>query len=144
MTPRILLPLALLLFVVANAPAWLVARFLPEAVQLSALSGSIWQGSAARGTLWINGRALSLGSLSWQIAPLSLLTLQPKIAITSGWGGQKMRSTIVFDGMESIVVTDLQAQIEIGFIRQLLPLYVGGQVSLDFAELHLQGGVPQS
>lgn len=144
LTPRILLPLALLLFVVGNAPAWVMARFLPEAVQLSALSGSIWQGSAARGTLWINGRALSFGSLSWQIAPFSLLTLQPKIAIISGWGGQKMRSTIVFDGIESIVVTDFQAQIEIGFIRQLLPLYVGGQVSLDFAELHLKGGVPQS
>jgi len=144
LTPRTLLPLALLLFVFAKAPAWLVARFMPEAVQLSALSGSLWQGSAARGTLWINGRALALGRLTWEVSPLSLLLLQPKVAITSGWGSQTMRSTLVIDGWQSIVMTDLQAQVEIGFVRQLLPLFVGGQVNLEFAELHLKGGVPQS
>lgn len=127
-----------------QAPARLAAFLLPQGLQLEALSGTLWQGSAARGTLWVNAQALSLGRVTWRVSPWSVLVLRPSVEVTSEWGGQRLRSAVSFNGPGRLNIEPLQAQFEIAFIRKMLPLYVGGRINLDFSHLTLEGGRVQS
>lgn len=144
--PRILLLPALLLLasVLITAPARVVAVLLPETAQLSGFTGTLWDGSAARGTLRVAGQVLSLGRVSWRIHPWSVLGLRPRVELTSEWGGQRLRAVLRYTGPRSLGIEALRAQFDVRFIRQVVPLYVGGLIRLDFSDLDFQDGTFQS
>ncbi|UCG74177.1 MAG: type II secretion system protein N [Chromatiales bacterium] len=58
-----------LVFVVASAPASLLARLAPAAVQLNGVQGTLWAGEASS----VRAGTVSLGRTSWQLAPWQLL-----------------------------------------------------------------------
>ena len=87
---------------------------------------------------------MSLGSVSWRIHPWSVLGLRPRVELTSEWGGQRLRAVLRYTGPRSLGIEALRAQFDVRFIRQLVPLYVGGLIRLDFSDLEFQDGTFQS
>lgn len=146
MTPRVLLlpALVLLAVVLMTAPARVVGLLLPDSAKLTGFTGTLWDGSAARGTLRVAGQVLSMGRVSWRIHPWSVLGFRPRVELTSDWGGQRLGAVLRYGGPSSLDVDVLRAQFDVRFVRQLVPLYVGGLIRLDFSDLQFQDGTFQS
>ena len=145
MKPRILLLPALLLLVsvLITAPrAWWLCCYRRQ--RSSRVFGHPVDGSAARGTLRVAGQVVSLGRVSWRIHPWSVLGLRPRVELTSEWGGQRLRAVLRYTGPRSLGIEALRAQFDVRFIRQVVPLYVGGLIRLDFADVEFQDSTFQS
>lgn len=72
-----------LAIVITRLPAKIITPFIPEnsPIQLSKLSGSIWNGSAANLELAIQREKINLGKLLWQIKPFCFIKLHACIEI---------------------------------------------------------------
>ena len=80
---------------VVNAPAALVPMALEELekrhlmaanapkVSLAELEGTVWSGQSNQAVITIDGEAIPLGVLSWQLEALSLLDNKPVIHLTT-------------------------------------------------------------
>lgn len=143
---RISLALAffLVFFTVWQLPASVLGVLLPERLMLSATSGSVWSGTAARSAWILDDGALVLGRARWHLSPLSIVSLRPKVTLSVEWGGQQMTGAFRRDLSGNIVVTDFHARFESGLIRQILPLYIGGGVIADFSEISVASDQLQS
>ncbi len=130
--------------VLAFLPARLLPRLLPpDAIRLSALSGTLLKGRAARAIVPTPAGYIHLGSLSWEIDPFSLLTLAPRVAIRSAWGAQRASLTLRRRGAR-IEIDDLDATIDATLLRTLAPLAVDGRLSLQFEHLVFEGTAPSA
>lgn len=125
----------LLALVVVYAPARLIGWFVPASVSLEGLGGSLWQGRAARAAVAVNDNVLMLGQLSWRLRPLSLLKLQPAADISSDWGQQTFTARVATDPGGALILQDVEASTDVGWVRNLIPLYVEGRVRANFSTL---------
>lgn len=72
--------------IIVKTPAQWAAWFALESapgLSLSGVSGSLWKGKAANAQLQIERESLQFGSITWQVKPLSLLSLSPCAFLTS-------------------------------------------------------------
>ena len=139
----ITLALLLLLVLVATAPARLMALVLPaEQVVLQGLSGSLWQGRAARCLLQLPGGYLHLGGVQWSLSPLSLLTLAPRLTVQSQWGAQGIAGEVTLRGDKDLYLEDVDAALPAELLRQFLPVELAGTLSLQAQSLRIEGGLP--
>lgn len=129
----------LLVWVVVQLPARVVTPLLPPTVSLEGVSGSIWDGSAARAQLRIQGKAFMLGRVQWQLSPLSLLLLTPQVDVAAQWGSQRLSGSVAVSPRGTVEARDLSINLDVRFSRHLLPLYVGGQVSADIRHMLWNG-----
>ena len=134
----------LICFSLWQAPAKIIESLLPERLVLNAVSGSFWNGKAARGIVQLDEGALMLGRVSWQLSPMSLLLLRPTITIRVEWGGQQLTGAVTRHLTGAVVIRDFHARFDSGLIRQLLPLYIGGRVIASFSEIAIASGQPLS
>ena len=126
-----------------QTPARTVGIFLPASVQLEGFTGSLWQGQAARSRLLFGDKAFQLGSLSWSLSPGSLLSLAPSFDLATRWGTQRLDLAVRFT-LFGLEVRHLTGDLDVRFVRQLAPLYVGGQVHVDLEALDFHPGqVPE-
>lgn len=72
-----------LTIIITRLPAKIIAPFIPEnsPIQLSNLSGSIWNGSVATLELAMQREKLNLGKLHWRIKPLCFIKLRACVDI---------------------------------------------------------------
>lgn len=124
-------------FLVALAPARVVAPLLPEGVVLGGLGGTVWNGHAARASLSMDGRVLVLGRVEWSVDPLSLLLLSPEVSLHSRWGSQRIDARIQRPVTGGLILRDVSAALDVGFTQHLLPLYVGGVLEIDLGRLQM-------
>jgi hypothetical protein len=119
----------------------LPARLLPflidaDTLRLSAVSGTLFDGRAARAMLRTPVGFLHLGEVRWQLRPLSLLRLSPTVQLRSEWGSQ--RGTLLAEQHgEQILLRDVDISFDAGLLRQLLPVELSGRIGLLFGELVL-------
>lgn len=146
MSGRSTLLLACLLagFLVWQAPARLLGVLLPDRLILSAVSGSVWRGTAARSVWQLDNGALILGRVNWRLSPLSLVLLQPTVTINMEWGGQRLVGAFTQNLSGATEIKDFQAEFDTGLIRQFLPLYIGGRIIADFSKISLASNQLQS
>ncbi len=141
------LTLALLLLVslIVAAPARLLATLLPaEQVHMEGFAGTLWRGSASRCLLRAGPGYLHLGSVSWRLAPLSLLTLAPRLTVESQWGQQRFAGDLVFRGEQAFDFHDFEATLAADLLRRFAPITLGGHLNASFDELVVRDLVPVS
>ncbi len=136
----VLLVLALIIL----APARLLLSVLPEQpLQLSGLSGTLWQGRASQASLRLAPGVLQLGEVEWRLKPLSLLTLSPSLDVSSRWGNQHLSSKVKLYSDQHVRLRDLDASIPASLAQHLAPLAIDGNLSLQFDELEIEDGAPR-
>lgn len=118
----------------ASMPARLLPLFAGEQVLLSGLSGSVWNGSAARAVVPTPAGPFHLGQLRWKLSPISLLSLSASVQLKTEWGAQRMTAKVVSRGDE-VYLYDLDATVDASLVRQFAPIDVSGRISLLFSEL---------
>ncbi|TGD74021.1 type II secretion system protein N [Mangrovimicrobium sediminis] len=149
MLPRwliaLILGLLLLVALVATAPARLLPLVLPaQQVQLEGLSGTLWRGAASRATLLTAAGGLQLGRTEWRLRPLSLLLLSPAVEFSSNWGAQTLAGIVRTSVSGNIDLRDLDARVDAALLSHFVPVRLGGDVSLQFARLRVEGGLPSA
>ncbi len=134
--------LALAVLAVFTLPARLLPRLIDqEALGLAGVSGTLLNGSAARALLRTPAGVLHLGRLSWDVHAASLLTLSPRLSLSSRWGAQQLTARVRVDGRR-LELTDVDANVDAQLLRTLMPVAAGGRISLQFERLVLDNGLP--
>ena len=139
----IALVLLLLACLLATAPARILALVLPAGeVSMQGFSGTLWRGKASRCLVQTPAGYLHLGAVGWQLDPLSLLLLAPRLGIESNWGSQALATTLVLRGGGDVDLYQLEASIPADLVRQFVPVRLAGVFSLQANELKLRAGWP--
>ena len=119
---------------VSRAPASLLGNALPPAVNVTGLAGTVWKGEAAYVEIPLQAKPFALGRISWTLNPMGLF-FGDVIRLRSDWGSQTVDVSVSPALNGSFDVNDAQLRIDLGWLRQLLPFYVGGQLKADLASL---------
>ena len=119
---------------VIRAPASLLGNALPPAVNVTGLAGTVWKGEAAYVEIPLQAKPFALGRISWTLNPMGLF-FGDVIRLRSDWGSQTVDVSVSPALNGSFDVNDAQLRIDLGWLRQLLPFYVGGQLKADLASL---------
>lgn len=139
----VLAALVLLAIMVVTAPARVILPFLPgDRVLLQGVSGSLWQGASSRALVALQGSYLHLGRLTWSLAPMSLLTLGPRLELDSRWGGQLIQGDVVYHSANSLELSSVEAVFPAALVRQFIPLELSGSFSLLLEHLVIDEGMP--
>lgn len=134
--------LALAVLAAFTLPARLLPRLVDsDTLRLAGLTGTLFEGSAARALLRTPAGFLHLGRVSWELHPTSLLTLAPRLSLSSRWGAQQLATDVRVDGRR-VALTDLDASVDAQLLRTLMPVAAGGRISLQFERLVLDDGLP--
>jgi len=132
--------LVFLIVLVVSFPARVAYQwFAPPDLQLTGISGSIWNGSAAEG---MAGGAY-LRTIAWRLKPAALLT--GKLAFeTSASPASGTMNTDVAVGLDgSLVLSNLYGGVPLDLVHQALQQAgISGDLSLHFDELVLANGLP--
>ena len=136
---------ALIIFLlITRAPASLMSFVLPSAVKATGFSGTVWKGAVAHVEIPLQTRPFALGRVTWTLNPMGLLW-GDLIGLQSHWGNQRIdvAASPAFNG--SLHVNQAELRIDLGWLRQLLPLYVGGQLKADIESISITAdGTPTS
>ncbi|HZW59890.1 MAG TPA: type II secretion system protein N [Woeseiaceae bacterium] len=113
--------------------------FLPDEVQASGISGSVWHGRIAEGV----AGGLYFRDLSWHLRPLSLFTgkllFAAELAPPGGFAEADVGLTL--DG--SVLVNDLRASVPLAALGRMLQLNgATGDLSLQLETAELVAGWP--
>ena len=133
-----------LLLLVARLPASIATALAPPTVIANNPSGTLWRGSAAHVQVNVNGRWFALGSVDWQLHPMGLL-FGDALTLKSSWGRQQLdlSAGVAING--DVTVSDVSVRADISWIKNLLPLFVAGDLTADIESLRVTAaGVPQT
>jgi hypothetical protein len=120
-----------------------VALLLPaDRIITQGFDGTLWQGSASRALVHVGPGYLQLGSVEWKLSPLSLLTFRPRLDLRSQWGRQRLSGELVLRGSADIFLHDVSGNLSAELVKHYLPVALEGDLSLQFATLHLREGLP--
>ena len=114
--------------------------FAPSQVSLSGISGSVWNGAAAQGSV----AGLFLGNITWSFRPSSLLRLKAGYTVTARLPSGFLETGVAVGAGTSVRFDDLSATVPLSSLPDsLLPTTgLGGDLNLRFTTLVLNEGVP--
>ena len=142
-TLGLVLALLLLISLVLSAPARLVGLVLPgEQIVMQGFNGTLWRGFASRCLLRTESGMLHLGAVSWELGPLSLLTLSPRLTLDARWGRQRISGAVVLRGDRDVDLHQFEATVAADLVRQFAPIALGGSISASFTRLVVRDGMP--
>jgi len=129
-----------LAFVVVRIPAtwgaWLITN--SGDVGLSGVSGTLWQGRAGMASIRIDGQDYSLGELTWQLLPTSLLRLKPCARISTDLERQQIAGIACVSAGGQLSLRQLSAHAPANLVRDLAPnIRLEGQLSAHIQHLQL-------
>ena len=134
--PGALLGLVLLFILLANAPARLLLAIVPtEQIILEGLSGTLWSGRASRVLVASGSGWLHLGTSSWRLSPLSLLTFSPRLEVSSQWGRQNLKAEVSLHSSQHIELRQLELLLDASLLQQYLPVALVGDIAVQFEEI---------
>lgn len=130
---------AYLAFAMALIPADAAWRWLAaDDLRLAGVQGTVWSGRAALAS----AGPLGFRDVRWQMRPWSLLLARPEGRVETGLGDGFLQTEVRI-GRSEIVLTGITATCSLPVLASALPIAgIGGQVSLQLAELVLQDGWP--
>ncbi len=139
---------ALFLFlVVRNIPAQWAFAFVNQPIQVSGVSGTLWQGSATTVIIPYRNSVYSLGRVDWELDPLSLLSFSPCADVKSALDRQTLKATVCAGLGGSIEVSNADIALPAATAATFAPLGMEtgarGDIlirveSLEFADNQLQ------
>ena len=119
---------------VSRVPASVIGSILPQTLTASGFTGTVWRGEAAHVQAEVQGQPFALGRVAWTVHPLGLLT-GDVVTIRSRWGSQRIVLAAGIGLGGSFYLNDIAVNVGLDWVRKLLPLYIGGQLRTDIAEL---------
>ncbi len=125
-----------LAFALVKMPARAITLMLPDTLQLEGFSGSLWQGHAARARFFFGDKAFHLGRLSWNMSPATFLIFTPSLDLHTRWGTQTADLRLQLTP-STIKLSEIDATLDVRFVRQLVPLYAGGLLLVDLDYLQI-------
>lgn len=132
-----------LLFALANIPAiwggYLLTR--GTGLALSGVTGTLWNGRASLASVTNAQQEYSLGQLSWQLRPLSLLSLAPCALVTTNLPQQQFAGEVCAAGTDTIEIRNADVSVPAALLQPRLPVPIQGQFSAHINELQLRGNV---
>lgn len=132
--------LVLVAVLIVTFPARVAYRWLaPPEVQLSGISGSVWNGTATQ--------ALAAGAyirnLSWRLKPSELLAGKLAFNTTSSPASGTLTTDVAVSLDGSLTFSDLAGRISLDLVHPAFQKNgISGDLSLMFSELVLQEGIP--
>jgi len=132
-----------LLFVISNIPAIWGAYMLTRGtgVALSGVTGSIWNGRASLASVRTAEQEYSLGQLSWNLSPFSLLTLSPCAQVTTKLPLQQFEGEICSGFGGAIEVHNADVSLPVALVQGRIPVPIQGQLSAHIHEFGLRANV---
>jgi general secretion pathway protein N len=132
--------LVFLLVLLVTFPARVAYNwFAPAEVQLSGISGSIWQGSATEG---IAGGAY-IRNLKWKFRPLALLRGQLAYLASASPAAGTMNAELAVSLDGTLSLFDLYGRMPLNLIHPAFQQNgIQGDVVLQFAALKIRNGLP--
>ena len=132
----------IMILLITRMPASLMGFVLPLAVKATGFSGTVWNGAVAHVEIPMQSRPFALGRITWTLNPMGLLW-GDLIRVQSDWGNQRVNVAASPALNGSFQINQAELRIDLGWLRQLLPLYVGGQVKADIEPLSITAdGIP--
>ena len=132
------------LLLVARLPASIATALLPPTIIAQNPSGTLWRGNAAHVQVNVSGQWFALGNVNWELHPLGLL-FGDALTLRSSWGRQQLHLSagVAFNG--DVTVSDASVRADISWIKNLLPLFVAGDIRADIETLRVTAaGVPET
>ena len=126
----------IIILLVTRMPASLMGFVLPLAVKATGFSGTVWNGAVAHVEIPMQSRPFALGRITWTLNPIGLLW-GDLIRLKSDWGNQRVDVAARPALNGSVQVNETKLRIDLGWLRELLPLYVGGQLKADIESLSI-------
>ena len=126
----------IIILLITRAQASLMGYALPPAFKAAGFSGTVWKGAVAHVEIPLQSQPFALGRITWTFNPAGLV-FGNLVRLQSDWGNQRLdvAASPALNG--SLGVTQLELRIDLGWLRQLLPLYVGGQLTADIESLSI-------
>lgn len=122
----------LALIAVAFAPARLLLiatdRWAPQ-VEMSEPTGTLWQGEAKQVAVTINGIKLELGTLSWHLSALSLLTIEPSIELVVKAPEHQAQMRVSANTDQEITVDNMEGTFPLSLLEPWVPLLIEGDLA---------------
>ncbi len=133
-----------IMLLITRAPASLMGFAIPPTVNATGFSGTVWKGAVAHVEIPLQSRPFAMGRLTWTLNPAGLLW-GDLIRVKSDWGSQRIDVAARPALNGSVQVNEAMLRIDLGWLRELFPLYVGGQLKTDIESLSIAAdGTPTS
>ena len=131
-----------LVLLIARLPASIATALLPPTVIATNPSGTLWRGNAAHVQVNISGQWFALGRVEWALQPLGVL-LGDAVILRSSWGSQKLDIGAGIELNGDVTVSDASIRADISWVRNLLPLFIAGDLNADIETLRVSAsGTP--
>ena len=113
--------------------------FAPDDVSLASIEGSIWSGNAGEASV----AGVYLRNLNWRLRPTALLTGAVGFAIEARPTSGFVEGNVAFGLFGTVSASDLNASFPLQLLQDAMRRPgLAGSLSLQLAELELDGGVP--
>lgn len=131
-----------LVLLIARLPASIATALLPPTVIATNPSGTLWRGNAAHVQVNMSGQWFALGRVEWALQPLGVL-LGDAVILRSSWGSQKLDISAGIGLNGDVTVSDASIRADISWVRNLLPLFIAGDLNADIETLRVSAsGTP--
>lgn len=131
-----------LVLLIARLPASIATALLPPTVIATNPSGTLWRGNAAHVQVNMSGQWFALGRVEWALQPLGVL-LGDALILRSSWGSQKLDISAGIGLNGDVTVSDASIRADISWVRNLLPLFIAGDLNADIETLRVSAsGTP--
>ena len=131
-----------LVLLIARLPASIATALLPPTVIATNPSGTLWRGNAAHVQVNMSGQWFALGRVEWALQPLGVL-LGDAVILRSSWGSQKLDISAGIELNGDVTVSDASIRADISWVRNLLPLFIAGDLNADIETLRVSAsGTP--
>ena len=133
---------ALILFfiyiVVRNIPAQWGLALANAPLQLSGISGTVWNGKAETAVLPLDDDSYALGSLQWRLSPISLLTAKPCIDVQTKLDDQMLSGSACVGLDGALQLDNAQISVPAKVAEIIAPIVeVDGEIMLHVESLQL-------
>ncbi|NND60218.1 MAG: type II secretion system protein N [Gammaproteobacteria bacterium] len=129
--------LAYLAFLLVTFPAHVATRLLPDAVEASGVSGTLWRGQAS--SLRIDN--MVVGETKWRLKPLALLTVRIKADVEIDLADGVIAAEVAATPTGRIFLADVAGVVPINALSGLIPTdMIDGRIGLDLASASLEDG----
>lgn len=132
-----------LIFVISNIPAVWGAYLMTRGtgVALTGVTGTLWDGRASLASVRVGDQEYSLGHLTWDLSPLSLLTLSPCAQVTTKLSMQNFAGEICTGPGGALHLSDADMSLPTALVQAHIPFPVQGQISAHIDKLALRDNV---
>ncbi|HWV14127.1 MAG TPA: type II secretion system protein N [Cellvibrio sp.] len=129
-----------LYFVISHIPAVWGAYLMTRDGNLgmTGVSGTLWSGRASLASVKVKGADYSLGQMTWELSPFSLLLLKPCAKIETQMDSQQMNGRVCVGLNGSMDVSKATISLPTRLMQMQLPLPVDGKFNLYLDSLAMK------